>query len=220
MVGFPMNRQKGNVIRMGGISMNTCYMIAQDRVAAPDYPVHHLLRAYRGPFDGRMVDQARLLSVLEAVRWTSSSGQAQPWSFVVVTREQPADYECLFGTLSEDEQREFNRAPVLILCMAQLGTQHPGQSYHDLGLAVGSMTVQARSLGLDVRQAVDFNRQSVRRCLHIPKLHDPVVILALGYPCCLPSRSQDGLPGRKPMGAYVFSGQWGRPLRLDNPPGE
>ena len=183
-----------------------------------DYPVHWLLqkRSNSVAFDGRMVEQAKLFSVLESVRWVSSPSQAQPWSFIVATCDQPEAFDCLHKSLSECEQRAMRNAPVLILCMAQVGTQRYGQSYHDLGLAVNSMTIQARSVGLEALQTTDFDAAYARRCLGIPRLHAPVVVLALGYSRHVAVCSKSRLPEPRPMGAFVCSGQWGRALRFDD----
>ena len=85
---------------------------------------------------------------------------------------------------------EFNHAwakaaPVLVLTMARVKYEHSGEDYkhawHDVGLAVGNLSVMATSLGISVHQMGGFDFAKARTSLNIPDKLEPVSMIALGY---------------------------------------
>jgi hypothetical protein len=65
--------------------------LPMQKPAETRYPINHLLQKRWSPraFANDAVDHADLLSLFEAARWTPSSGNQQPWSFIVTTRHDP-----------------------------------------------------------------------------------------------------------------------------------
>ncbi len=94
------------------------------------------------------------------------------------------------------------------------------RALYDVGLAVGSLLVQATALGLFTHQIGGFEREQAREALGIPDGYEPVVVIALGYlgtPDTLPEdlRERERAPrSRKPLEAFVFTGRWGQPSAL------
>ena len=86
------------------------------------YPINELLeqRWSSLAFADRMVSSEVLLSLLEAARWSPSCFNAQPWSFIVATKENSAEYERLFSCLVEGNKPWASLAPVLMISVAQL----------------------------------------------------------------------------------------------------
>ena len=120
--------------------------------------------------------------------------------------------------LSENNQRWAARAPLLLLVVAIV--ENDGNpirtALYDTGLAVGNLTVQATHNGLVLRQMGGFDREKARSLYRIPETHEPVCVLAVGYPAesdVLPDdlRDREGASReRKPLSEFVFSGTWGR----------
>ena len=141
-----------------------------EKPAETQFPVHDLIKKRWSPraFSDRMVAPQAVLTLLESARWAASSFNDQPWSFIVATKDDPAEYARLLGCLVEGNQSWARAAPVLILSMARLsfsGNQKPNRhAYHDVGLAVGNFLVQATALGLSVHQMPES------RCI---RLHRP-----------------------------------------------
>ena len=196
------------------------------KLAETRYPIHELLRERWSPraFADRMVEPEELRSLLEAARWAPSSFNEQPWSFIVATKEHPGDYERLLSCLVEGNVRWAQHAPVLMLSVAKLAFERNGKpnrhAFHDVGLAVENMVIQATALGLAVHQMAGFHVDKARELFSIPDGHEPVAALVLGFPgdpAGLPEdlRERERAPRtRKPLESFVFSGQWGQPSPL------
>lgn len=196
------------------------------KLAETRYPIHELLRERWSPraFADRMVEPEKLRSLLEAARWAPSSFNEQPWSFIVATKEHPGEYERLLSCLVEGNVRWAQHAPVLMLSVAKLAFERNGKpnrhAFHDVGLAVENLVIQATVLGLAVHQMAGFHVDKARELFSIPDGHEPVAALVLGFPgdpAGLPEdlRERELAPRiRKPLESFVFTGQWGQPSPL------
>jgi len=192
------------------------------KLAETRYPIHELLRERWSPraFADRMVEPEELRSLLEAARWAPSSFNEQPWSFIVATKQHPGEYERLLSCLVEGNVRWAQHAPVLMLSVAKLAFERNGKpnrhAFHDVGLAVENMVIQATALGLAVHQMAGFHVDKARELFSIPDGHEPVAALVLGFPgdpAGLPEdlREREVAPRiRKALESFVFSGQWGQ----------
>src|SRR5262249_21210123 len=124
---------------------------------------------------------------------------------------------------------EFNRtwaksAPVLMLTAARLSFEHNGQpnrhAWHDVGLAMGNLSVQATSEGLFLHQMAGIIPDQARATYAIPAECEPVSGIALGYlgdPATLSDqlRAREATPStRKPLNSFVFTGAFGLPAPL------
>lgn len=192
-----------------------------EKPAETAHPIHDLLRRRWSPraFSERPVEPEKLLSVFEAARWAPSSNNEQPWSFVIATKDEPG-YRLLVECLKEGNKKWAFRAPVLALSVARLTFEDDGtpnrHAVHDTGMAVFSLVVQATALGLIVHQMAGYDVEKARKELKIPAGHDPVAMIAIGYPGD-PNQLPDYLRerelkarDRKPMSEFVFEGVWGR----------
>jgi nitroreductase len=88
-------------------------------------------------------------------------------------------------------------------------------------MAVASMTFQATSLGLSMRQMAGFFANKAREMYAIPEGYEPVAVIALGYlgeVDTLPEelREKELSPrNRKEMKEFVFAKQWGTAATID-----
>jgi nitroreductase len=186
-------------------------------------PIHELLAGRRSPraFSERTVEPEKLLSVFEAARWSPSSANEQPWRFIVASKGDARTFDALVASLTESNRRWAERAPVLVLALAQSTYSKTGRAYqhawYDLGQSVAYLTVQATALGLAVHQMGGFDRVNVRETLSIPAGFEPVTMIALGYPDqpgILPEdlqKREQAPRSRKPMNDIVFTQEWGKP---------
>lgn len=194
-----------------------------ERTRDAAHPIHDLLKHRWSPraFADRAVEREKLLSVLEAARWSASSSNEQPWGFIVATRDEPQEHARLLACLLEGNQRWARAAPVLMLSVARRAFTKHGQpnphAWHDVGQAVAYLTVQAMALDLYVHQMAGFDAAKARQTFAIPDSADPVAGIALGYlgdPNSLPDdlrQRELAASARKPLGEFVFSGRWGEP---------
>ncbi len=196
------------------------------KAAPTDYPILDLLSRRWSPraFAERPIEREKLLSLLEAARWSASSSNMQPWHFIVATRAgQPKVFQRLLDCLMAGNQTWAQHAPVLILSVANLeGRKGRENMYalHDVGLAVQNLVVQATALGLYTHQMAGFDQDAARQAFNMPPGHQPVTVTAVGYlgdPDALPDplRERELAPReRRPLSDYVYGGSWGEPSPL------
>jgi nitroreductase len=193
--------------------------------ADAQYPIHDLLRQRWSPraFDERPVEADKLLSLFEAARWAPSSNNGQPWRFLVAVKENKVEYDRLFNCLMEGNQTWAHRAPVLLLSVAELQFEDGSpnrHAYHDTGMAVENLVIQATALGLVAHQMAGFRIDQARADCQIPDGYEPVAMMAVGYPgdSALLSdrlRVRETQPRvRKSVTEFVYSTTWEQPSPL------
>src|ERR1700687_1608300 len=92
-------------------------------------PIHDLINRRWSPraFDSRAVEPAKLRSLFEAARWAASSYNAQPWYFIVATKDEPENYKKILDCFVEFNQGWAKSAPVLAISVAALKLDHNGE---------------------------------------------------------------------------------------------
>jgi len=193
---------------------------------ATELPIHDVLarRMSAHAFSPRPVAAAALRSILEAARWAPSCFNAQPWAFVVATKDQPERHEAILSTLMELNRRWAASAPVLIVTVARTTFPHNGapnrHAWHDVGLATANLLTQATALGLVAGPMGGFDPKAAREKLAIPEGWEPVAVIALGYPAAqaaeadAPNAAAPKPRQRNPLEQFVFSGHWGETAEL------
>ena len=191
-----------------------------EKRAATDYEIDPLLARRWSPraFSERTVEQTVLCSLFEAARWAPSCFNEQPWSFLLATKEDAGEFDRLASCLSPGNHWA-RRAPVLALSVAALdfaGNSKPNRhAYHDVGLAVENLVIQATAMGLASHQMAGFDVEKARELFQIPARHDPVAMIALGYPGDSDSLPEDlrkrelAQRARKPIRRFLYTGHWG-----------
>ena len=91
---------------------------------------------------------------------------------------------------------------------------------YDLGQSVGHLTIQAATLGLVMHQMGGFDPDKARTDLSLPGDHDPLAVIALGFPGKPEDLASDALRAREsnpersriPLKEIVLSGAdgWGK----------
>jgi nitroreductase len=193
--------------------------------ANADYPIHDLIRERWSPraFDDRPVERAQLLSLFEAARWAPSSGNEQPWRFVVAERHSdPAAFDRLIAALNESNQIWARLAPVVGFSVASMIWERTGRpnrhAWHDVGLSMSMLLVEATSHGLFVHQMAGYDAQMAREACAIPEGFDPVAAFVIGYPGPIErlderNRGRETAPRtRRPVSQSAFQGRWGASL--------
>jgi nitroreductase len=185
------------------------------------YPIHDLIKSRWSPlaFDSRLVESEKIASLLEAARWAASCYNDQPWYFFIATKDNPQEYEKMLSCLVEANQRWAKNAPVLMISAARLYFQrnhNPNRhAFHDVGLAMGNLTLQAQSLGLFVHQMAGFEVEKTQAIYHLREGVEPVAAIAIGYPGDVNQLPEDlqqrelSPRNRKPLEDFVFTNHWG-----------
>jgi nitroreductase len=196
-----------------------------DKPAPVQHPIHELLSRRWSPraFGSRPIEPETLASLFEAARWAPSCNNAQPWRFILARKEDPQIYERFLGCLVEGNRKWAHRAPVLILSVAKLTFEDGSRNrhaYHDVGLAAENLALQATAVGLAAHQMAGYSVHTASAEFAIPPDFDPVAAIAIGYPgdpALLDERLRQREMNprvRNPMGEFVFTGEWGRPVKM------
>lgn len=201
--------------------------VAMTKSAETRLPIHPILAERWSPrgFDpARPVTHEQLVMLFEAARWAPSSLNLQPWHFIVAQRHEEIAFARMLACINEGNRAWASNAAILIITVASMLRREdvPNRhAYHDVGLAMGNLLAQATAMGLSGRLMGGFNPDAARELYRIPAGYEAVTALALGYraaPEALPQdiRDRDLAPRvRKPLEAFVFSGDWGQPAALD-----
>src|SRR6516165_5279583 len=139
-----------------------------EKPAETAYPIEETMRRRWSPraFSERLVEPEKLASMFEAARWSASCFNEQPWSFIVATRDDAADFKRLLSCLVKGNQAWASHAPVLIVSVARLNftrifvpegkavdshamteKRKPNRhAIHDVGLATAQLILQALAM--------------------------------------------------------------------------
>jgi nitroreductase len=196
----------------------------QNKNAKTNYPVHPLIEKRWSPraFSAKMITRDTVMSLLEAARWAASSYNEQPWRFIVATKNEPEEFEKALQCLGEFNQVWAKSAPVLVLTFAKQTFSRNGKpnhhASHDVGLAIGNLSLQATNEGIYLHQMAGILRDKIREVYSVPDDFFPATAIAIGYPGD-PAQLEDDLRAseiaerdRKPLGEIAFAGEWGRPV--------
>jgi nitroreductase len=192
------------------------------RPAPAAAPINDLISHRWSPraFDPKPVEKEKLRSLFEAARWASSSYNAQPWHYIVGTKDDLENYNKVLSTFVEFNQSWAKNAPVVALSVASHKMPHDASqnrhAFHDVGSASANLSLEATSLGLQVHQMAGIDPEKAREVFGIPEHYEAVAGIALGYPgdpLTLPEgRLRDNETGarqRKEASSFVYTGKWG-----------
>lgn len=185
-------------------------------------PVHPLIAARwsaRGLDPAATVSTAQLRVLFEAARWAASSGNLQPYRYVLGQRGTPT-FERIFGVLKPSNQGWVTAAAALVLGVAvtadDRGRPLPYARY-DLGQATAQLALQAVAEGLVAHQMAGFLPDQARQEFALPAYHEPTVVVAigvLGSPDYLPDdlrERETRRRQRRPLTETVLTGDYQTP---------
>jgi nitroreductase len=197
-----------------------------EKPADAQHPIHDLFKRRWSPraFSDQPIEADKLRMLFEAARWAPSSNNEQPWRFIVANKDSETEWNRLLACLVEGNRTWAYRAPVLILSVASLNFEDDSKpnrhAFHDTGMAVENLVLQATALGLSAHQMAGFDVEKARTDLQIPSGYEPVAMIAVGYPGD-PALLSDRLRARetqprvrKPVTEFVYSATWEQPLPL------
>ena len=197
-----------------------------EKPAVTSAPIHELIQNRWSPraFNGANLSKETLTKLFEAARWASSRFNSQPWRFIVATNDNAEEFAKMHGCLMGGNQPWTKDASALVAVIASLKGKpdsDPNPAFmYDVGLAVGQMVIEAMANGVYVHQMAGIERDKIKAEYNVPDGHAIVCCLAIGE-----MGDADALPEpydtrekapreRKPLGEFVFSGDWGNSAGL------
>jgi nitroreductase len=195
-----------------------------EKPAPADHPILDVLGRRWSPraFASRAVEAHKVRCLFEAVRWSASSYNEQPWSFVATHHADSDAFSQAISCLAEANRSWASSAGMLVFTFARptfVRNNKPNSvCLHDVGLAVGNLTIQATSMGLFVHQMAGILPDAIRELYDVPAEHDPVTAIAIGYAGeagSLPAellQAEQAPRDRKQLSEFLFTGKWGTGL--------
>ena len=142
-----------------------------------------------------VLDENRLGPAFEAARWSPSSGNSQPWTFMAGFRGDDV-FQTIVGTMASGNQVWAEHAGAVVANIASVVDAEGNPQSHavyDLGQAVAHFSVQATAEGLMVHQMGGFDAQTLGRELELDSSQRVVTLMAIGSmgdPAELPEKLQ------------------------------
>jgi nitroreductase len=189
-------------------------------------PVNELISKRRSTraFSDRTITDDILLRLFEAARWAPSSYNEQPWRFILARRSDTQAFAAMLDCLNESNRSWAQHGNVLIMPVAKLFTTHNHyhnrHAFHDVGLAVANLSVEATAHDIFLHQLGGFYLDKARETFAIPDEYEPVSIIVVGYAgdfSVLPDnlRQREEKPRQRlPLEQLVFTGKFGETDRL------
>lgn len=164
---------------------------------------------------------AEITRLLEAAQWAPSSGNRQPWRYVVAPRGSAA-HQVLVPHLSRGNSGWVPRASVVFLSVVVLGSDGDELKdvlipTHDVGQASAHLTLQARAMGLDAHQFGGFDHGPVAEGLGLPadtRLVAGIAVGVRGNPAEVSERDAERehrVRSRRPLAETAYDVRWGEP---------
>jgi len=181
------------------------------------------VRAYKST----PVPKAHILQILDMARMAPTSGNQQPWKFLVVqSREKLAELKaaCINRSLNrlkmnlaitpekfkQREKRIKNyyqtclSAPVFIVVLVDKQCKYPSYTRHDGPLAAANLIMAARALGYGTVYYTDSIPSDItQKVLGIPERYERICITPLGIPVEWPKQ-----PAKKELKDFVVFEQF------------
>jgi nitroreductase len=130
------------------------------------------LRATRS-YTSDLLDDDDLHGILEAGRWTGSSLNSQPWTFVVVANRESKQKLSQAGKYAT----HLASAAVVVVLVGE-----PGRGEFDIGRAAQNMMLAADAVGIGSCPATLHNQEAVQLLLGVPVDRLARHAIAFGHP--------------------------------------
>ena len=158
-------------------------------------------------FTGQAIKKEDLLTLFEAAGKAASAFNEQPWRFIYALKEDEENFNRIHSCLVEGNQGWTKDVAALVITVVSTEYAKNGNrnrvAKHDLGLAVGNLTVQAQAMGIYLHQMAGILPQDAIEKLNIPVGYEPVTAIALGY-----YQGESGVKPRKAVAEIAFEGTW------------
>ena len=158
-------------------------------------------------FSDRKITEEDMNTLFEAAGKAASAFNEQPWRFIYALREDEEAFKTIHSCLTEGNQGFTANVPVLLITVVRKQYTKNGNintvRKHDLGLAVGNLTVQAQAMDIYLHQMSGILHEKAIELLNIPEGYEPLTAIALGY-----YQGEPSFKSRKGVDEIAFNGKW------------
>ncbi|WP_183277666.1 nitroreductase family protein [Clostridium fungisolvens] len=144
-------------------------------------------------YKNEVVEDEKIVEILESGRLAPSGSNTQPWHFIVIKSQEMREKLAY----TSHNQKWMMTAPVFIACVGdirsridesveikideQSSQEEVKQIIRDTSIAVGHMLLQAENLGLGTCWVAWFTQEEIRPILNVPEDKYLLGIITLGY---------------------------------------
>jgi nitroreductase len=206
-----MNTTRRACLTLAGVAGGSLLVKAAEPAADGDFLALFAKRRSVRRYKPDPVPEEHLRRILDAARCAPTSGNQQPWKFLVIRDRVKIDrmkalcaarFETRFKDMPaadretrmkvfEGHMAGYFSAPVYIVVLTDSQSEYPSYNHHDGPLAAGYLMLAARALGYGTVYITDaIPDQVTREALAIPERYERVCITPLGVP--------DGWPDSPP----------------------
>ena len=157
-------------------------------------------------FTDKRITEDEILILFEAAGRAASAFNEQPWRFIYALKEDTEAFNTIHECLVEGNQGWTANVAALVITVVSKNYAKNGSvntvAKHDLGLAVGNLTLQASSMGIHLHQMAGIIPQNAIEKLNIPEGYEPVTAIALGY-----YEGESRIKPRKSISEIAFKGK-------------
>jgi nitroreductase len=184
------------------------------QAAAPIEPFF-LSRWSGRAFTGAPLPDGALGSLLEAARWSPSSGNNQPWRFVYALRGTVA-FKAFHDLLAPGNKPWCEKASALLVVASRVVRDdgRPARTHaFDTGAAWMSLALQAHLLGLVAHGMEGFDYEGAAQVIGLPADHKVQCMVAVGPPgrredLPEPYRGREEPSDRRPSVSFAFESRF------------
>lgn len=165
----------------------------------------------------------QIAALFEAMRWSPSCFNEQPWLVVYGHGVGDDDHARVLSTLVPANQAWAGLAPLLLIAFARRRFSHNDKPNRhgafDTGAAWMSLALQARELGLHSHAMAGFDAARAHEELGVPEAdYEAMAAIAVGYigdPAALPDtlRAREAPSDRRKVAAFAHAGRFSPPAR-------
>jgi nitroreductase len=186
-----------------------------DHPVAPEFPARWSPRS----FTDRAVNEAEVMSLLEAARWAPSASNLQPWRLVWALSGE-GGFVAIRDTLTGNNPVWAGKAgALLVVASKDTVTNREGAEVanrtagFDTGAAWMSLALQAQAMGLFAHAMGGFDKDTLSAAVALPEGHTLHCVVAVGEqgPAeALPEdlRAREKPSGRKPVDEIAVHGRF------------
>jgi nitroreductase len=136
-------------------------------------------------FSSAPVEEFKLKAMFEAAGYAPSCNNEQPWQFVYVTQEDKEIFNDYLEFLSEGNKIWVKNAYAIVISLARTKFSYNNKpnrwAFHDTGMAVSNLLMQALALDVFVHQMAGYSIEKVKEYFKLGDDIDPVAMMAVGY---------------------------------------
>jgi nitroreductase len=136
-------------------------------------------------FSSAKVEEFKIKAMFEAAGYAPSCNNEQPWQFVYATRDDKEVFNDYIEFLADGNKVWAKNAYALVISMARTKFSYGGKpnrwAFHDTGMAVSNLLMQALALDVYVHQMGGYSIEKVKEYFRLGDDIEPVAMMAVGY---------------------------------------